>query len=171
MASVDGLLTRVARRDDTQPLRAVRIAASDKLTKRYGSGHWSLVTGVSTIQKHIQARTVWVGELSGKLVATLRFTESKVGFYRSSWFSDPEACAGYLMHMAVSPDKQKRGYGTALLREVEAAAINRGLEYMRLDSYDAPAGAGPFYVKAGYNLVHSREINGVPLQYWEKSLG
>jgi GNAT superfamily N-acetyltransferase len=123
-----------------------------------------------TIQKHVADETIWAGERSGELVATLRLTDSKIGFYRSAWFGDPKSIAGYLMHMAVSPHHQGLGYGTALLREAEEVALKRGLECVRLDSYDAPAGAGSFYEKAGYTHVHSGEVHGVPLLYWEKFL-
>ena len=74
------------------------------------------------------------------------------------------------MHMAVDPDQQRFGCGATLLREVEEVAMKQGLECVRLDSYDAPAGAGAFYAKAGYTHVYSGEVTGVPLQFWEKLL-
>lgn len=123
-----------------------------------------------TIRKHVADKAIWVGEQSGEIVATLRLTDSKIGFYRSAWFGDPDSIARYLMHMAVSPDHQGCGCGTALLRAVEEVALKQGVECIRLDSYDAPAGAGTFYAKAGYTNVHSGEVNGVPLLYWEKLL-
>jgi hypothetical protein len=41
---------------------------------------------------------------------------------------------------------------------------------VRFDAYDALAGAGAFYQKCGYELVHNGSFNGVPLEYYEKLL-
>ena len=170
MKGAKDLRCRLATATDAAQIRAVRSAAAEDLTRRFGSGHWSQVSGVRTIRKHLADETTWAGEQSGELVATLRLTEAKIGFYRSAWFANPKSIARYLMHMAVSPDHQGFGCGTALLAEIEKVASKLGAECVRLDSYDAPAGAGPFYAKAGYTRVHSGEVNGVPLLYWEKLL-
>ena len=170
MEAANDLRCRLAKPNDAAQIHAIRVAAADDLTRRFGSGHWSHVSNLRTIRKHVTDETVWVGARASELVATLRITDSKIGFYRSAWFSDPKARAGYLMHMAVGPDHQRFGCGATLLREAEGVAMKQGLECVRLDSYDAPAGAGSFYAKAGYTHVYSGEVNGVPLQYWEKLL-
>ena len=52
----------------------------------------------------------------------------------------------------------------------ERLAQRAGLRAIRLDAYGGPAGAGRFYEKCGYRLVHTGEMRGVLLEYFEKVL-
>jgi hypothetical protein len=45
-----------------------------------------------------------------------------------------------------------------------------GRRAIRLDAYEAPAGAGAFYRKCGYTLVLRGSFKEVPLEYYEKRL-
>ena len=54
----------------------------------------------------------------------------------------------------------------------EAAVVGRRLpgDALRLDAYNHPAGAGPFYAKCGYREVGHATYRGVPLSYYEMLL-
>jgi hypothetical protein len=52
----------------------------------------------------------------------------------------------------------------------EHLARRAGLRAIRLDAYKGPSGAGRFYKKCGYALLHEGEFKGVALEYFEKSL-
>jgi GNAT superfamily N-acetyltransferase len=76
----------------------------------------------------------------------------------------------WLTAMAVSPAHQRQGIGRRLLDEACRTAGELGGEAIRLDSYDAPAGAGDFYRKCGFREVHRSSYNGTPLIWFERLL-
>jgi GNAT superfamily N-acetyltransferase len=73
----------------------------------------------------------------------------------------------YLINMAVAPDRQHTGVGRLLLDEAMRQAQGLRANAIRLDAYDAPAGAGGFYRKCGYAHVGGKSYRGVPLMYFE----
>ena len=73
--------------------------------------------------------------------------------------------------MAVAPERQRSGVGRALLEGALAQARLVPFEAIRLDAYDAPAGAGEFYRKCGYTHVGGKSYRGVPLMYFELMTG
>ncbi len=161
---------RQAGLDNLKPVRSILVAAADDLTARFGEGHWSGVRTIATLQKYAGSGTLYVIEADAIVVGTLRLTDLKIGFYRNAWFARPKDPAGYLLDMAVSPDRQHRGLGRRAMEQAERLARQGGLRAIRLDAYQGPAGAGGFYRKCGYDLVHKGEMRGVALEYFEKLL-
>lgn len=161
---------RQAGLDDLEPVRHILAAAADDLTARFGQGHWSGVRAMETLQTHAVAGDLYVVEAASIAVGALRLTERKIGFYKQDWFARPEDPAGYLLDMAVHPAHQNRGVGRRAMQLAERVAQRAGLLAVRLDAYQGPAGAGDFYKKCGYTLVHSGEIRGIGLEYFEKLL-
>jgi GNAT superfamily N-acetyltransferase len=72
--------------------------------------------------------------------------------------------------MAVDPEYQRQGIGRRLLDEARSVARQWPAESIRLDAYDAPAGAGRFYAKCGFREVGRAAYRGVPLVYFELML-
>ena len=70
--------------------------------------------------------------------------------------------------MMVAPEMQRKGIGRRML--VGAAAIARAwpADAIRLDAFDAPAGAGDFYSKCGYEERGRVVYKGDPLIYFEQ---
>lgn len=56
------------------------------------------------------------------------------------------------------------------MSEIETLAISKSIHSIRFDAYNANAGAGKFYEKCGYQLVHKGSFNSVDLLYFEKIL-
>ena len=69
--------------------------------------------------------------------------------------------------MAVAPSHQRSGIGRLLLEEAKTIARRRPADAIRLDAYDAPAGAGGFYVKCGFREAGRSTCQGIPLIYFE----
>ena len=69
--------------------------------------------------------------------------------------------------MAVAPDRQGGGVGRALLAEAARVAAEWPADAVRLDAFDAVAGAGPFYAKCGFTEVGRASYRAVPLIYYE----
>ena len=146
----------------------MRQRAADELTRLHGRGHWSSVSTVPTLRKHAGARTLFAVERDGALVGTFTLSEKKIGFYHNAWFQEPHAPALYLTNMAIDPAMQRKRIGRWTMKQIDRAVRDRSLRALRFDAYDSPAGAGAFYQKCGYTLVHRGAINAVALEYYEK---
>lgn len=151
-------------------MRDIRVRAARVLTRDHGRGHWATVNTVRTLKKRAAEQRLWAVDEGESPIATFTLAESKIHFYRLSWFAHPEHPALYLTDMAVHPDYQRKGVGRWCMREIERIARGRAARAVRFDAYDAAAGAGPFYEKCGYTLVHRGSFRGTPLRYYEKTL-
>jgi GNAT superfamily N-acetyltransferase len=69
--------------------------------------------------------------------------------------------------MAVHPELQRNGVGRLLLKEAEAIARAWPADAIRLDAFDAEAGAGGFYAKCGWREVGRVTYRKDPLIYFE----
>ncbi len=79
------------------------------------------------------------------------------------------ACAKplYLVSMAVHPAAQGQGVGRKLLAGAARIATERAAGAIRLDAFDAPAGAGEFYRKCGWREMGRVTYRSSPLIYFE----
>ncbi len=161
---------RQAGRGDVALVRGILDAAASDLTTRFGQGHWSTVRTTETLQKYAGDGVLHIVEADGVPIGTLRLTDRKIGFYKKEWFARPQDPAAYLMDMAVHPNHQRTGMGRRSMALAEGVARRAGLRAIRLDAYAGAAGAGGFYKKCGYALVHVGEMRGVALEYFEKLL-
>jgi GNAT superfamily N-acetyltransferase len=57
--------------------------------------------------------------------------------------------------------------GRRCLEQTLRIARDRAADAIRLDAYDAPAGAGEFYRKCGFREVGRTSYRGSPLIYFE----
>jgi len=94
---------------------------------------------------------------------------------RKPWAIDTRyftACARplYLTAMAVHPDWQRKGIGRQCLREASRIARSWPADAIRLDAFDADAGAGEFYSKCGFREVGRATYREAPLIYFEAVL-
>ena len=152
--------------EDAAELVELRNAVADDLTLRFGKGHWSYSVTEKSVLRGIRTSRVLLGRMNSKLIATLLLATKKPWAIDVSYFT-PVKKALYLHNMAVSVDVQGQGLGRELL--VEAAEIARAWpsNAIRLDAYDADAGAGPFYAKCGYSERGRVVYRSTPLVYYE----
>jgi GNAT superfamily N-acetyltransferase len=73
----------------------------------------------------------------------------------------------YLTAMAVHPDEQGKGIGRECLGEALRIAKEWPADSLRLDAFDADAGAGGFYSKCGFREVGRGCYRTVPHIYFE----
>lgn len=161
---------RRTRVSDATIVRGLRAAAAEELTHRYGEGHWSEVFALTTIRKHIAEKEIFLVDIDTSPVATFELQTKKPFWYSEDWFAEPGAPALYLLHMAVSPARQRQGIGRNIMRGIEDMARDAVCRAVRFDAYDSVAGAGAFYQNCGYALMHTGSFNGVALEYYEKCL-
>jgi GNAT superfamily N-acetyltransferase len=158
---------------DAGALAELHRFVSVRLTLEYGHGFWSASPSeraiVSDMRKPKFSRTMTV-RLNGRgIVGVLRLATKKPWAIDISCFT-PAPRPLYLTGMAVHPDLQRQGVGRLLMKEAEAAARAWPADAIRLDAFDAPAGAGPFYAKCGYREVAHVVYKNDPLVYYELKL-
>jgi GNAT superfamily N-acetyltransferase len=79
----------------------------------------------------------------------------------------PVKKAIYLTGMAVLPPLQRQGIGRLLIRRAVEEARAWPAEAIRLDAFDADAGAGPFYSRCGFRETARILYRKNPLIYFE----
>ena len=155
---------------DAAAIVALRIAVADKLTKDFGHGHWSSHTNDLAVLRDLKTSTVLVARDRGRIVATLTLQTKKPWAIDPAYFT-PCRKALYLINMAVHPRRQRRGIGRALMTEALRVAREFPANAIRLDAYDAAAGAGEFYRRCGYRPAGQKTYRNVPLVYFECMTG
>ena len=101
-----------------------------------------------------------------RIVATLRLATKKPWAIDTAYFETVRRPL-YLLDMAVEPSCQRRRLGRILVEEAKNVARAWPADTIRLDAYDSPAGAGPFYEKCGFREVGRVRYRQVPLVYYE----
>ena len=159
----------VATEADAAEIAAMRIAAGEHLTATYGRGHWSGGLTEKSVLSGIRKARVLLARRGKKLAGTLLLVTRKPWAIDTSYFT-PAQRPLYLLNMAVAPAMQGMGVGRALLQHAAAVARAWPSDAIRLDAYDADAGAGGFYASCGYCEVGRVSYRGVPLIYYESVL-
>jgi GNAT superfamily N-acetyltransferase len=158
---------RDAMADDAGVIAALQNAAAGALTARFGAGHWSsLVTGrgATLSQRHSRVR---LGTSGRQILTVLRLATKKPWAIDVSYFT-PVKRPLYLTGMAVSVAHQSQGLGRLALEDACAIARSWPADSIRLDAYDAAAGAGDFYMKCGFEDRGRVVYRGDPLAYFER---
>lgn len=163
------LNVRRAEESDAPGLQRLELRVAQDLTDRYGRGHWSTSPSEAGVLRRIQSSHVVVGSLGDEIVATLTLATKKPWAIDVSYFT-PVPKALYLLNMAVQPSRQRQGLGRDLLQEAHRLAESWPAGAVRLDAYDATAGAGGFYARCGYQERGRVVYRGTPLIYYEHLL-
>jgi GNAT superfamily N-acetyltransferase len=157
---------REASEKDASKIAELRSAAADTLTKRFGSGPWSRIATEKGVRFDMKNSKVFVAYHERRLIATLRLTTKKPWAIDRTRFS-ASIRPLYLLSMAVAPDRQRQGIGRQCVAQIREICRRWPADAIRLDAYDAPAGAGLFYTKCGFRNLGRAEYRGCPLLYFE----
>jgi len=155
---------------DAAAIAALRTAAADRLTQDFGRGHWTSCVTQQSILRGLKNSRVLVARNGNHIVATLRLATKKPWAIDARYFVSVRRPL-YLTDMAVAPEMQRQGAGRRLLEESKAVARAWPGDAIRLDAYDADAGAGGFYARCGFREVGRVSYRGTPLVYFELLLG
>jgi GNAT superfamily N-acetyltransferase len=151
---------------DAAELAALHTAVADHLTELHGRGPWSPKASEKGLLYAMRVSRVYAAREGKEIVATLRLATKKPWAIDTSYFA---ACRKplYLLGMAVKPARQRRGIGRRCLEEAVQAARAWPADAIRLDAFDAQAGAGCFYARCGYTEVGRTSYRNTPLIYYE----
>jgi GNAT superfamily N-acetyltransferase len=152
--------------DDAATLAALHTAVADHLTGRHGRGPWSSKTSEKGVLSAMRNSRVFVAREGTEIVATLRLATKKPWAIDTSYFATCRKPL-YLLAMAVTPAKQCQGIGRRCMEEARRVAKAWPADAIRLDAYDAEAGAGPFYARCGCTEVGRVTYRNAPLIYYE----
>jgi GNAT superfamily N-acetyltransferase len=155
--------------EEATRIAELRNAAADKLTREFGRGHWSHPVTAEKVADGMERSRVYVLRERGRVVGTLRLHLKKPSEYDRSWFTRVRRPV-FLYDMAVDPGRQRRGFGRACIEGAIRVARAWPADAIRLDAYDHPAGAGPFYEKCGFRETSRRVYFRAPIIYYEMML-
>jgi GNAT superfamily N-acetyltransferase len=154
---------------DIPALAALHNAVAAHLTTQYGIGPWSATTSEKWIRYALRISQIFVVRLGPEIVGTFRLTTRKPWAIDTTFFT-PVKKPLYLLAMAVPPHRQRRGLGTRCLKAALKIARAWPADAIRLDAYDAPAGAGTFYAKSGWTATGRTTYRRAKLIYYERLL-
>jgi len=165
----DRLTFRRADTPDAAAVLELRTATARDLTRQFGHGHWSMEGTERGVLNDLRISQVWLA-LRGRVpVATFRLSTRKPWAIDASYFTR-SARPLYVTDMAVRPDLQRHGIGRRCVEEMVAIARRWPSDALRLDAYDAAAGAGDFYARCGFRETGRVSYRGNPLVYFEMML-
>ena len=147
-------------------LAELHTSVADHLTEKHGKGPWSFKTSEKGMLNAMRASQVFLARLGNELVGTLRLTTTKPWAIDTSYFSSAKKPL-YLLAMAITPAKQRQGLGKQCLDYAKQIAKTWPADVIRLDAYDAKAGAGEFYERYGFAERGRATYRGAPLIYYE----
>ena len=162
------LTFRPAQPEDAPELALLHTTVSADLTQRFGEGPWSGVVSERGILFALANSRITVALYRGGIAGTYRLQTRKPWAIDIAYFT-PVKKAIYLTGMAVTPALQRMGIGMQLLDHSTAEAKLWPAESVRLDAYDAAAGAGEFYAKAGMREAGRVIYRNTPLVYFERT--
>jgi ribosomal protein S18 acetylase RimI-like enzyme len=154
---------------DAVAIAELRTAAAARLTNDYGHGHWSSDVTEKDVQRGMRTpkfSRVLVARSGDDIAGTLRLATKKPWAIDTKYFT-AVAKPIYLLDMAVHPEVQRTGIGRRLLEQAIAAVRKWPGDAIRLDAYNADAGAADFYAKCGFKEVGRVTYRKVPLVYFE----
>jgi len=160
------LVFELATEADAGALAALHSAVAGHLTREFGNGHWSSSASEAGVARGIRASRVLVARDAIGIAATLRLATKKPWAIDVKYFR-PSKKPLYLLDMAVRPSSQRSGIGRQLVQQARLLAQGLHADVIRLDAYDASAGAGGFYAKCGFTEVGRATYRDVPLIYYE----
>jgi GNAT superfamily N-acetyltransferase len=170
MACTEQFDFRPATPGDAISLAGLHTTVADHLTALHGRGPWSAKTSEKGVLYAMRTSRVFVARLGAEIVGTLRLATKKPWAIDTSYFT-ASGRPLYLLGMAVTPGQQRQGIGRRCLEEALQVARAWPADGVRLDAYDAAAGAGGFYARCGWTERGRVTYRGAPLIYYEFMLG
>jgi GNAT superfamily N-acetyltransferase len=159
----------IATAADAPELASLQTTANAALTAKYGIGPWSSGLTEKAVLFTMRAATVYAARRGERLVATLTLSTRKPWAIDVRYFSARKLPL-YLTSMAVSPEEQRKGVGRECIEQAVQIARDWPGDTIRLDAWDAAAGAGEFYRKCGFREVGRVIYRTAPLIYFEMLL-
>jgi GNAT superfamily N-acetyltransferase len=155
---------------DASALAKLHTAVANHLTLQHGRGPWSSSTSEKGVLYAMRTSRIFIAREGAEIIATLRLTTKKPWAIDTSYFTKRDHPL-YLLAMVVIPSRQRQGIGRKCLDAARRIAKKWPADAIRLDAYDAKAGAGPFYARCGFTEAGRASYRNTPLICYEMLLG
>jgi GNAT superfamily N-acetyltransferase len=155
------LTFRDATREDVGAIAGLQNAAAGALAARCGPGPWSVLVnerGAELAQRHARVR---LGKDGKRILTVLRLATKKPWAIDISYFT-PVKRPLYLTGMAVSVERQGHGLGRLALEDAYVIAQEWPADAIRLDAFDAQAGARWFLRQVRICGARAGNLQGQP---------
>jgi predicted N-acetyltransferase YhbS len=152
--------------EDAAEIAALRNRVAEDLTVRLGTGPWSGNATERGVLRDLRTSQLVILRRGKRIVASLRLQKKKPWAIDVSYFT-PVKRPIYLLSMNVEPKLQRQGVGRYLLNAAKEVAQTAEYQAIRLDAFDAKAGAEGFYARCGYCKVGRVTYRKAPLVYFE----
>jgi GNAT superfamily N-acetyltransferase len=140
------LVFETATEDDATELAELRNNAANKLSEMFGKGPWSGGCTEKGILYGMRIARMIVARENGKITGTMSLHTKKPWAIDPAYFTKVKKPL-YLTSMFVAVERQNIGVGRQLLEQAVEIAREWPVDAIRLDAYDAAAGAGDFYAR------------------------
>jgi GNAT superfamily N-acetyltransferase len=160
---------QTATAEDAAALAELHNCVNRHLTAQYGKGPWSGGVTERGVLATMRRANVYVGRVRQGPVATFALSTRKPWAIDVRYFN-VSLRPLYLTSMAVAPERQRQGIGKLCIEEARRIAIAWPADAIRLDAFDADAGAGGFYGKCGFREAGRTIYRVAPLIYFEMLL-
>jgi GNAT superfamily N-acetyltransferase len=157
---------RLATEADIPALLKLRLAIDADQAERFGDDRWLTTISEKNVARNLKSSRVVVATRRGRIVGAVRMETKKPWAIDLKYFT-PVGKAVYLHDVDVFPELQRSGIGRQLIDRVKETAEAWPVDAIRLDAYDGPSGAGPFYRKCGFKKTGHAVYRSVPLVYYE----
>jgi len=168
-----GLTFSAATPADAEELAAIRNAVAADQLQRFG------LKSFNTTSRGILCDLRW-GQIliarrknpkakGDQIVSSLLLVRKKPWAIDVSYFTPVEHPL-YVRAMNTLPSLQRRGAGRRLLKFALTFVKPGGCDALRLDAFDAPHGAGDFYLKCGWAPRGRALFRNIPHLYFEHLL-
>ncbi len=152
-------------------IETVRSSTREMLNIGIDQWHYDYPT-VHHLEKDIAHKSAVVGIIDSKLVSISYEISHKVKYPKVNWIGlGEEAC--YIHRLVIHPALQGQGLAQKLYYEIEKLSIDKGVRYMRLDSYRLNPQANKLYDRLGFSMrkeVFYFHNNKSPFNLYEKVL-
>ena len=161
-----GLSFRLAGNKDIPALLQLQLAVDADQAGRFGDDRYTTTISEKSIARGLKSSRMVVAVRRGRIVGSVRMETKKPWAIDPSYFT-PARTAVYLHNVNVHPVLQRSGIGRQLMERARQVAKEWPVDVIRLDAYDGPSGAGPFYTKCGFKKLGHAVYRSVPLIYYE----
>jgi ribosomal protein S18 acetylase RimI-like enzyme len=151
---------------DAAEIAALRNLVSQDLTLKHGVGPWSKNSTERGALRDLRESQIVIVRRATRIVGSLCLSKKKPWAIDVSYFTQVNRPI-YLLSMNVEPKLQRQGVGRCLLDAAKERSRKAEFQAIRLDAFDARAGAEGFYRNCGYCEVGRVTYRKAPLVYFE----
>lgn len=146
------MLIRLAEEKDLDQIMKI-VSASIKRMRESGSDQWDEnYPQRDHYYGDIQEHSLYVYEENNNILGVACYSEHNPSEYNViKWSSDEKAII--LKRLAVSPEYRNKGIGKQFYRHIEHVAQEKGISYLKTDTYSKNPAAQKVFLNAGYSFV------------------